>query len=138
MVDEEYWIHGAATDRPGYRERNRILRTNMRQGACSRFVHRDTGESFSVWLLNPVMFPLRPTAEGTGLYSLHLEPPYLTHWNWVVGARAKARRMHRAGDWFLREPPLPGGGVGEEDGATDRTLELLSGNAVAGYSQRKP
>lgn len=102
MMHTEFYLAGAG-DGANLQDRRESIREDMLRGRCSTYVHRATNETFSMWHLNPLLFPLRPIEETTRLYALTLEPPYLKHYNWMVGSAEKAREMHYAGDWLL--PP---------------------------------
>jgi hypothetical protein len=118
MMAHEFFIDGVEAAPPGVntdrkltvaaahaasRARFRHIRANTLGGRCTSFVHARSGERFSMWLLNPLLFPLRPAEASTRVYEALLEPPYLKHYNWLVGSAAKVAEMRSAGDWLLPE-----------------------------------
>ncbi len=111
MLLKDYFLKEAG-DGASVAARNAAMRDNVLAGQCSTFVHRASGWSFSLWPLNPLLFPLRLMEELTRMYSVMLESPYLKHYNWMVGSRGKVREMVRSGDWLLPPtlvalPPAP-------------------------------
>jgi hypothetical protein len=118
MMAHEFFIEGVEASPPGVntdrkatvaaahaasRARFRHIRANTLGGRCTTFVHARSGERFSMWLLTPLLFPLRPAEASTRMYEALLEPPYLKHYNWLVGSAAKMAEMRSAGDWLLPE-----------------------------------
>ncbi len=102
MLDNDFFL-AEAGDGADVRARNAALRAAAQRGRCSTWVHRESGRNVTLWLLNPLLFPLRPAEELTRLYSLALEGPYLKHYNWIVGSSGKVQEMAAAGDWLV--PP---------------------------------
>lgn len=102
MMSDEFYLREAG-DGADFRARNAAMRDNMLSGRCSTWVHRGSGWAFTMWPLNPLLFPLRPTEDLTRMYSSMLESPYLKHYNWMIGSGSKVADMVKSGDWLL--PP---------------------------------
>lgn len=94
----QYWLQGSEQWSP--KKRNAFWRDEMVAGRCVRYQRRSTGDEFSMWVLNPVLFPLRPTHDDLAMRRLMLEPAYLTHYNWAIGAQYKVEHMRNDCAWF--------------------------------------
>lgn len=88
-------------------ERNEYIRSQQSKGECLEMSYKAEPDNarakFSMWLLNPILFPLRPTYELSQLHKAIAEPPYLVHYNWLLGRGSKEHCIKQNCQWWTDE-----------------------------------